>query len=183
MRSGPPPHEFDHFRQISDVALNAGASVEDCESSDENRTRYHQDGLIHLVIFHVIDAHAIEIYSNTKASKLDSIVAYLIKIGSSIEHPNVDGDTPFLSAARRCTIYSTTFLQILLKHGVNHTAKDKKGRGALHLALKSYWKSLNKYRRYKADSLEMYKSAILELSGDDTSESGNTMDSIMARRT
>jgi Ankyrin repeat len=126
-----PPREFDYFRRISDAALEAGASIDDCESSD--LPPLDGRGMLHTLVDLTLLAEG-----NAFAFKLPHLVAYFVKIGFSIESPNFDGETPFLYAASRCGIYST-FLQILLEHGANPTAKDKWGRGALHLAIYGYW--------------------------------------------
>ena len=177
-----PPREFDYFRQISDVALNAGASLEDCESFDEQRIAF-SDSLIHLLLGYLTDGYSMRIFSNINSSKLDSVVGYLVKIGSSIEHPNHHNETPLLSVVGSCIPRSITILQILLEHGANYAAKDKKGRGALHLAMGNFWGDLDDMKYYiNARSFKPYLPASFKLSSDDAF-GGNIIDFIMKRRT
>ena len=141
------PREFDYFRQILDIALNAGASVKDCESFEESfegRWTPPDASLIHLLFNYLTHISFRKIYSSTKAATVDSVVIYFVKIGSSVKHLNYHGETPLLNVFRHFGHYSATFLQILLKYGVKHTAKDKKGQGALHLAVGKHWKGLKK---------------------------------------
>ncbi|ERF71275.1 hypothetical protein EPUS_05327 [Endocarpon pusillum Z07020] len=128
---GRPPGEFDFFRRISDIALEAGASVDDCDDPDPLSPVY--DGIFHRLVWHTLYPGR-----NAFVSELPQLVAYFVKIGFSIEALNSDGETPFLNAASSRGI-CLTFLQILLEHGANPTAKDKWGRGALHLAVCGYW--------------------------------------------
>ena len=132
------PRDIDYFRQMSDLALQAGASVDDCESSDMIRPPMPW-GMLHSLIDYAITDEDV-IFSDAMALKFKLFVAALVDVGFSIEYREFSGQTPFLHAARHHESSSRTVLQILLEHGADPTAKDDRGRGALHLAIKHFWR-------------------------------------------
>ena len=157
-----PLREFNYFRHISDVALEAGASIDDCENSDI-RVTFSGGGMIHSLIHSVLFSEDV-VFSDAKAMKFELFMAYFVEVGFSIEYRNFGGETPFLNAAKRHRSYSRTLLQILLEQGANPTAKDNKGRGALHLAIENFWEDTNSLDFDKADNSGS--------NDDDASESG-----------
>lgn len=153
MLSAPwsPPREFDYFHQISEVALKAGASVDDCGSIHiDGETP--GEGMFHL-LGHMFLCYDCGAYNDAHFIKLQRIVAYFIEIGFPVNSPNTVGETPFLSAAKAHSPYSTRYLQIILENGADPTAKDNWGRGALHLAIENHWEAVNNIIRDEEDSL------------------------------
>ena len=128
--------EFDHFRQISEVALEAGASVDDCGILD-SEGYFMAGGIIHFLIFFTLYYSKVNC-TDANTFKLQAFIAYFVKIGLSIEDKNGWGKTPFLYAAECHYSLSITFLRILLEQGANLTARDDMGRSALHLVIEKF---------------------------------------------
>ena len=120
------------------MALEAGASVDDCEV--EGSMLYHLNNsifcvLISLFILRDLDYDTIEV--------VRTIVAYLVDIGFSINFMDIEESFPILYAARWNLPLAIPFLQILIGNGADPTRKDKYGHGALHIAVDyGHWDKL-----------------------------------------
>jgi hypothetical protein len=158
-----PPREFDYFCHISRVALEAGASVDDCEGFDIEGL-VSGGGMFHQLTGFVLEPPKI-VLSHAKTIKLQRVIAYYVEIGFPINYPNSAGETPFLDAAKYHSSYSTKYLQMLLDKGANPTAKDNRGRGALHLAIENFWEAVNSILFNEADSLGSDEDDASELDG------------------
>ena len=73
-----PPREFDYFRHISDVAVEAGASIDDCENSDI-RVTFSGGGMIHSLIHSALFSEDV-VFSDAEAMKFELFMAYFVEV-------------------------------------------------------------------------------------------------------
>ena len=135
-----PGCNFNHFRQISEIVIAAGASMDDCEVLGEDPC-FHLGGPLHHV------TRLVPAVENLPASGKDDLrrfVKYMVKLGFSVHDVNSYGETPFLYESKSTYSLSTLYLELLLESGANPNARDFTGDGALHLILLD---------KYETDSL------------------------------
>jgi hypothetical protein len=93
--------DIDHFIRSSDLVLQSGTDIEDCEDFMEYGNLLFLSSL------------------NPFAQDLDSITTtrmndYFLAIGSDIEKRNIEGHTPLLAAAAKYCRLNSFYLQYLL---------------------------------------------------------------------
>ena len=128
--------EFNYFRWISDIALDAGAFVDDVERMNI-RLPFVDGVMIHGLADYILGSN-LSLFNKAKIVKFQYVIAYFVKIGFDIEYWDSFSQTPFLDAAKCHSPSAIKFLQTLLEHNINSIAKDDGGRGALHLAIENY---------------------------------------------
>lgn len=109
------------------MALEAGASISDCE--DEESTPFP----LNKSFFCVLNVHA---YNNPlsydEIERIGATVALLFKIAFLISFMDSKKRTPVSHIARSNLPSTTAALQVLVKHGADPTIKDDYGHDALY---------------------------------------------------
>ena len=162
-----PLATFDQCVQMTHAALSRGCDIEDAVSYNAHRAN---------ALFEVNESFSTNSVATMRA------LEFLIGIGYDLEkQDSVEGLTPLLHAVVAFKPQAINCIKTYIERGANIHAKNLRGQGALHCALKGphslrEWKGIHLEFRVEGDSFddEWYLRGVYHTDEDDPAEDYNS---------